>query len=280
MRSILPQAEIFFQDSVNISITKIEETNSSYFNLALKDYSSMMQISSNYIDIKVVISFDTALIDQIVKNFIGVKDIKENEKEALYLDGSGEVMNILFGLASPGYIKKGENFKMYPPISISSIEEIIIPKQYSVLHESICTDFGNMGVAIMESKNDYHLKKKTVLVVDDSLMIRTKMTSLLKELGHETITAKNGNEAIDLYQTKNPDLITMDITMPGMDGITTLKHLIEIDKDVKVIIYTSKNQEEVSFEAFKEGALDYLLKPASKDKLKNVLDRLFPNVHT
>jgi len=151
VHSILPQAELFIRNNMNMQIINIEKTNFPHLIFKLKDYSSMMNIDGTSINIKVVISFDTPLIEQIVKNFIGVQEIEEYGKEATCFDGSSEVMNIIFGLATPDYTKEGENIKLYPPQKVFSMDDVLVPKECSILHENIHTKFGSMSVDIIES---------------------------------------------------------------------------------------------------------------------------------
>jgi len=85
-----------------------------------------------------------------------------------------------------------------------------------------------------------------ILVVDDSLIIRKKITKLSAELGHKVVYgAKNGQEAIEKYKELKPDLVTMDITMPDMDGIEAVKHIINEDSEAKIIMVTSHGQEDM-----------------------------------
>ncbi|WP_299803380.1 response regulator, partial [Sulfuricurvum sp. RIFOXYD2_FULL_44_160] len=79
-----------------------------------------------------------------------------------------------------------------------------------------------------------------ILVVDDSLIMRRNITKMIESLGHRVIgEAKDGLESITLYSKLKPDLVTMDITMPEMDGITAVKELKKIDKNAKIIMVTS-----------------------------------------
>ncbi|MGB5792644.1 response regulator [Poseidonibacter sp.] len=116
-----------------------------------------------------------------------------------------------------------------------------------------------------------------VLVVDDSLIIRKKVTKIIENLGHEVVyAAKNGVEAIESYNIKKPDLVTMDITMPDMDGITAVKKIIENDKDAKIIMVTSHGQEDMVIKSIQSGAMGYILKPISDDKLAQSIGEVFP----
>ena len=116
-----------------------------------------------------------------------------------------------------------------------------------------------------------------VLIVDDSLIIRKKITKLLEKLGHEVaFGAKNGAEAIEAYKEHKPDLVTMDITMPDMDGITAVKHLIKENSEAKIIMVTSHGQEDMVIKSIQAGAVGYMLKPITEDKLISSIAEVFP----
>ena len=115
-----------------------------------------------------------------------------------------------------------------------------------------------------------------VLVVDDSLIIRKKLTKIIEKLGHEVVYgAKNGQEGIDSYISKKPDLVTMDITMPDMDGITAVGHIIKADEDAKIIMVTSHGQEDMVIKSIQAGAVGYMLKPVTQEKLAVTIGEVF-----
>ncbi len=116
-----------------------------------------------------------------------------------------------------------------------------------------------------------------VLIVDDSLIIRKKLTKLVEKLGHTVIYgAKDGQEAIDTYAAKKEiDLITMDITMPDMDGITAVKHIIQGDSEAKIIMVTSHGQEDMVIKSIQAGAVGYMLKPITEEKLASSIGEVF-----
>jgi len=116
-----------------------------------------------------------------------------------------------------------------------------------------------------------------VLIVDDSLIIRKKITKTIESLGHEVVfAAQNGAEAIEAFKTKQPDLVTMDITMPDMDGITAVKHIISESPDAKIIMVTSHGQEDMVIKSIQAGAVGYMLKPITEDKLIQSIGEVFP----
>ena len=107
-----------------------------------------------------------------------------------------------------------------------------------------------------------------VLVVDDSSLAIKKMQAMLLKMGHYVRhTAKSGAEAVTKYRYEIPDLVTMDITMPDMDGIQATAKIITEFPDAKIIMVTSHGQEDMVRQAIKAGARGYILKPVDPDKL-------------
>jgi two-component system chemotaxis response regulator CheY len=85
---------------------------------------------------------------------------------------------------------------------------------------------------------------------------------MVQQHGHEVVgEARNGKEALQLYEELRPDLVTMDLTMPEMDGLSALKELKRIDPDAKVIMCSAVGQNRMILEAINAGALDYIVKP-------------------
>jgi two-component system chemotaxis response regulator CheY len=106
-----------------------------------------------------------------------------------------------------------------------------------------------------------------ILVVDDAAFMRMRCTKLLQDNGYETCEAGNGVEAVQKYQQYKPDGVLMDITMPDMDGIETLKKLVEIDPGVRVSMVTAMGQQSLVIEALKSGAKDFVVKPFNADRV-------------
>lgn len=114
-----------------------------------------------------------------------------------------------------------------------------------------------------------------VLVVDDSLIIRKNISKYINNLGHKVVgESKTGALAVEDCKKLKPDLITMDITMPDMDGITAVKKVREFDKDVDIIMVTSHGQEEMVVSSLKAGAKGYILKPVNEEKLAKAIASL------
>lgn len=111
-----------------------------------------------------------------------------------------------------------------------------------------------------------------ILVVDDASFVRMALGQILMEDGHEIIgEASDGVEAIEKYKLLKPDLVTMDITMPVMGGIDSLKGIIQFDPNAKVIMCSAMGQQEFVFQAIEAGALDFIVKPFDKERIKEAI---------
>ncbi|AIF84398.1 response regulator containing CheY-like receiver domain and AraC-type DNA-binding domain [Candidatus Nitrososphaera evergladensis SR1] len=114
-----------------------------------------------------------------------------------------------------------------------------------------------------------------ILVVDDALFMRTILKDILQSNGFTNILeAGDGAAAIDAYRKNKPDLVTMDINMPGTDGIQALKSIISIDPTAKIIMVTSVEQKQIMQEAIKVGAKDYVVKPFDRAMVAAVLNKV------
>lgn len=109
---------------------------------------------------------------------------------------------------------------------------------------------------------------KKVLIVDDAAFMRMMIKNVLTQNGYEVAgEASNGQEALVLYDKLKPDLVTLDITMPEMDGIQTLKELLKMDPSANVIMVTAMGQQQLVIEAIQVGAKDFVVKPFQPDRL-------------
>ncbi|MFA1820885.1 response regulator [Virgibacillus oceani] len=114
-----------------------------------------------------------------------------------------------------------------------------------------------------------------ILVTDDAAFMRMQLKDILTRLGHEVVgEAENGKDAIEKCQQLNPDLITMDITMPEMDGIEAVAEIKKTNLDVKVIMCSAMGQQSMVLDAIKAGAADFIVKPFNSDRVKEALDKV------
>lgn len=114
-----------------------------------------------------------------------------------------------------------------------------------------------------------------ILIVDDSKTSRRFLRNMLEEAGHQIVgEAGNGQEGIDKYKQLKPDLVTMDITMPVLDGIEAVGEIMEYDADAKVIMVTAAGQKTNMVEALKRGAADFIQKPFESEVILKVVEKV------
>ncbi len=113
-----------------------------------------------------------------------------------------------------------------------------------------------------------------ILVVDDASFMRLMICQILARKGLTNIVeAENGRQAVDFFKSNKPDLTLMDITMPEMDGMAALAEILVIDPLAKVIICSALAQESMVLDAFKRGAIDFVVKPFRPDELLRAVSK-------
>lgn len=115
-----------------------------------------------------------------------------------------------------------------------------------------------------------------VLIVDDSRTSRRMLRHVLEELGHTIIDeAVNGEDGFVKYKELKPELVTLDITMPKLDGIEALQLIRKFDPEAKVIMITAAGQREKMIQAVKYGAAEFIVKPYEREEVEKVLKKIF-----
>lgn len=115
----------------------------------------------------------------------------------------------------------------------------------------------------------------TILVVDDARFMRMTLSKMLMDHGYTVKgEAENGIDAIEKYRELSPDLVTMDITMPEMNGIDATREIIKMDPQAKVVVCSAMGQRAMVEDAIKAGAKDFIVKPIKPDKLEKALKNL------
>lgn len=113
-----------------------------------------------------------------------------------------------------------------------------------------------------------------ILIVDDSPIITRKLGMMLEQLGYKVVrTAATGREAIAAYKAYRPDVVTMDITMPDMDGIEATRTIMSEFPEAKIVMVTSHGQEKMVLDALKAGAKGYVLKPFQQHKVYEAIQK-------
>ena len=108
---------------------------------------------------------------------------------------------------------------------------------------------------------------RSVLVVDDAAFMRMMIRDILSREGYVIYEAVNGRDAVEKYHEVRPDLVTMDITMPGMSGLEALQTIRDQDPAARVLMVSAMGQQKMIVEALEYGAMDFLVKPFRPTKV-------------
>ncbi len=107
-----------------------------------------------------------------------------------------------------------------------------------------------------------------ILIVDDAAFMRMMLKDILEKHGYQVVgEASNGLKAIELYKKDKPDIVTMDITMPEMDGIEALKEIMNFDPNANIIMCSAMGQQGMVMDAIKSGAKDFIVKPFQAERV-------------
>ena len=116
---------------------------------------------------------------------------------------------------------------------------------------------------------------KRVLITDDTAFMRMTLRNVLEKNGYEVVgEAEDGYQAVEQYMLSKPDLVTMDITMPNMDGITAIKKIMEKDPEAKIVVVSAMGQKALVIEALNSGAKDFIVKPFQPDRIVEALQKV------
>lgn len=116
---------------------------------------------------------------------------------------------------------------------------------------------------------------KRLLVVDDSLFMRKLISDVAREAGWQVAgEAADGREAVALYDSLRPDLVTMDLVMPQMTGLEALREIRAHDPQARVIMITAVDQKQALMDSIHHGAIDFIVKPFDRDRVLGLLRKL------
>lgn len=118
--------------------------------------------------------------------------------------------------------------------------------------------------------------KEKILIVDDQFGIRILLNEVFQKEGYQTFQAANGIQALDILQKHNPDLVLLDMKIPGMDGVEILKRMKVIDPEIRVIIMTAYGELDMIQEAKNLGALTHFAKPFDIDDIRAAVRKHLP----
>jgi two-component system, chemotaxis family, chemotaxis protein CheY len=106
-----------------------------------------------------------------------------------------------------------------------------------------------------------------VMVVDDAAFMRRILGGILSGAGHEVVECEDGQEAVKRYPQVRPDLVTMDITMPEMDGLEACRRILASDPEARIVMCSALGQEEIVREAIRIGAREFIVKPFAPERI-------------
>ncbi|MFT9847647.1 response regulator [Aneurinibacillus sp. REN35] len=116
---------------------------------------------------------------------------------------------------------------------------------------------------------------KRILIVDDASFMRMMIKGFLTKHGYTIADeASNGAEAVEKYKQVSPDLVTMDITMPEMDGIEAVKAIRQMDPNAKIIMCSAMGQQNMVVQAIQAGARDFIVKPFQEDRVIEAIKKV------
>ncbi|HLS23033.1 MAG TPA: response regulator [Pseudogracilibacillus sp.] len=114
-----------------------------------------------------------------------------------------------------------------------------------------------------------------ILITDDAMFMRMQLKGILTSLGHEVVgEAADGLEAVEKNKELKPDVITMDITMPNLNGTEAVREIRKTDPDVKIIMCSAMGQQRMVVEAIEAGAQDFIVKPFTPERIKEALENV------
>jgi two-component system chemotaxis response regulator CheY len=117
--------------------------------------------------------------------------------------------------------------------------------------------------------------KARTLVVDDALAMREHTTRMLEAEGFRVVgEVGDGQEAVDAFQTLEPDLVTMDLLLPTCSGVAAIRQIRALDPEARVLVTSARGQEALVMEALHAGARDWIVKPPDRHRLIHVLKRI------
>lgn len=118
-----------------------------------------------------------------------------------------------------------------------------------------------------------------LMIVDDSMIIRNRIQRAVKDHQLEVVgIAKNGVEAVELMKECQPQLVTMDLTMPEMDGTQCIEEILKLDPGLMILVVSALNDKATAIEAMKKGAHGFLCKPFTEDELTGAIAKLVKGI--
>lgn len=216
-------------------------------------------------------------------------ELSEKEKDRVF-DAIGEFANICNGLLATDLATRDVEVDMVPPVTYLNQETVGVGYTIPLfIHGKEVKMFIAVDSDIRLGKDPYvfdykkqegsSINKKdakaSIVIVDDSIFIRKMLRNMVEEMGYAVVgEAVNGKEAVEEYKKHKPDILTLDITMPVMDGLEALKEIMEYDKKARVVMITAAGQQVKVIQALKIGAEKFVVKPFDREKVRRTLEEM------
>lgn len=232
------------------------------------------------IHVGVAESQDSGAFLQVAAGFSGHE--MDSVSEDTY-DSVGEFINVSCGLFASEMSRKEMNVDMEPPLAFSGqkavgdfyVVPVVIGDHRMELIVSVNSDFEpgenpiKTGSAIHSFVSSAEEDEgKRILIVDDSRMSRQMLRNILEKAGFKIVAeAENGRLGVEAYRKCKPDAVTLDITMPEMDGIEALENIIREDPDANAVMITAAGQQDKLIKALRIGAKRFISKPFNEEEI-------------
>ncbi len=290
MAAVLTRTRDYLQEEIGLKVSRAKPRTGNMDALQLRDVTAVV-CTDGPVKLLIVFSFQRPLLEHIREVVTAGLEVLPDERELFLRETAAETMNFILGHATADLAEENNDMRLSPPTVIDEEKNILRPKKAIFTSIEMATSHGILDINFIgpsdlfdqklnivgdEEAQGGNMHPLKVLIVDDSLLTVRTLTGMLTELGHLVVqTAGSGAQALDAYRQVKPDLVTMDITMPDMDGIEATGGILKEFPDANIIMVTSHGQQGMVMKAVKAGAKGYVLKPIKPEKLREMIARVF-----
>ncbi|BAE50750.1 response regulator [Paramagnetospirillum magneticum] len=290
MAAVLTRTRDYFQEEIGLKVSRAKPRTGNVDALQLRDVTAVV-CTDGPVKLLIAFSFQRVLLEHLREVMTADLNVLPSERELFLRETAGETVNFILGHATADLAEGGNVIRLSPPSVLDEEKNILRPKKAIFTTIEMTTSHGTLDINFIgpselfdrrlnfineEEVQGGNMHPLKVLIVDDSLLTVRTLTGMLMELGHLVVqTAGSGALALEAYRQAKPDLVTMDITMPDMDGIEATTGILKEFPDANIIMVTSHGQQGMVMKAVKAGAKGYVLKPIKADKLREMIARVF-----
>jgi len=290
MAAVLTRTRDYLQEEIGLKVSRAKPRTGNVDALQLRDITTVV-CTDGPIKLLIAFSFQRPLLEHVREVVTAALDLRPEERELFLRETAAETVNFILGHATADLAEEGNEMRLSPPTVLDEEKNILRPKKAIFTSIEMATSHGILDINFIGPSELFDIRLNIlgdheaqggdmhplkVLIVDDSLLTVRTLTGMLSELGHLVIqTAGTGAQALDAYRQVKPDLVTMDITMPDMDGIEATEGILKEFPDANIIMVTSHGQQGMVMKAVKAGAKGYVLKPIKPEKLREMIARVF-----